>query len=412
MAKTVVIPAGGNFEKLVIVESRHEVSSGVFRRILSFVAVSGTDAPVSLVVAQNDLNSQSQLHVQSSAFVSRLADFSAPRLAVYGDRNPCSKDHNLKDADSAVQPAMTVAGVSLPQERAGARATATIFQVNDLKKYARGLSQADQKILRDLAKVGHGLARFEFSTARQIAVKQVGTALSAAVQIALEGGAPEAIEVLGARDFLVEYMMLAPNIVASVPKTDGVTVSEFPSGSEFPEDLVPVFPRAYNDWVARELKTGAVLRRFVGPTNRCDVCYEQPPSQEHLKHAGVFWSASASTVPTQTLRSQQGASAVYDTWLSRYLMGKSARKMLALLVQTSPAGVGERFVEQASAQGAFIGDVFCPAMEGYKVKLQERREKTIATLNEWNGWNEKILTDAAKAAGAYKRTWYQDLWKK
>src|SRR5690606_6607505 len=98
-----------------------------------------------------------------------------------------------------------------------------------------------------------------------------------------ESSALEPIEVYGARDFLVEYMRLAPSTVASVSIGERTVVKSFPFGSEFPEGLVPVFSRAYNEWVEKTLASGAVLRRYVGPVNRCDLCYQEPPARDRLK---------------------------------------------------------------------------------------------------------------------------------
>src|SRR5690606_22250414 len=120
------------------------------------------------------------------------------------------------------------------------------------------------------------------------------------------------------------------------------TAVAFPTGVELPHEVSSVFPHVYNDWVARQIKDAkgsGLVRRFIGPVNRCDLCYEQPPAAESLAAAGVFWASNAPSAPTETLRGRSHASKHaaatpglqgYDTWLTRHLFAKKPKATLTM----------------------------------------------------------------------------------
>jgi hypothetical protein len=408
-AETVVIPAGGSFDKLVVVEARQQVQPEKARRIISIIPGGILTGPVSLYVAQKNLAEPEQIQTGTATWLAGLADFSAPRLAVYDDRNPCVReDSKPEDGAKAKQPTMSVAGVpSLPGDPE-ATAEAVLVSVPGLKKQSRGLSPADVALLTELGNKGYALIRVTFKSGGR---KQAQAMLGAALQLAVESvSAAPKIDINGSREFLVERYFLGPETAESLP---GLPMSRFPTGTELPHETAAVWPQAYHAWVAGELKSGNGIARFAGPVNRCDVCYQQPLTADQLKAAGVFWSTGVSARHAGNLRSKAAPAATgYDTWLTRHLVRKKARVMLTLISDVTPATISAQFVEQGSVQRPFHGEIFCPAMDGYQKSLRERREKTIAALNGLSSWTEKDLAEAYAGSGGKGSTWYQDHFQK
>lgn len=397
--ETVIFAGNTTFDRLVLVEARQQK-----RRILTLIPAGSFRSAFSLVIAQKNLKDKDQVHSGASDFLTALAEFSSPRLAVYSDKNPCIRDDSPKDAGESKKPTMSVAGLPYLKAGTGSDVKFEILNIKD-RSWAnglKGLSPADKSALKVLASGGYGVVRVGFNPGKE---KSKPAVLQKAVQIAWESETDRQSTVIhGKNAVLVERFFLGSE---SVERPTEGSATLFPTGVELPHEAAAVFPSVYQDWQSAVLAKNGMVRGYSGPVNRCDVCYERPPEGEQLRQAGVFW---ASTTPpdSASLRVKPVGVAVSETYLSRHLFKKNAGNPLVIGTTVEKASVNNGFVEQGSVQKPFLGEIFCPAMEGYQKLLTERREKTVAALNELSGWNEKKLTSVSTEAGVLRASWYQD----
>jgi len=400
-ADTVVFLAQANLERLVMIEARQE-----HRRLLTIVPVGAFKRGFSLFIAQKHLANKDQLRSAVAAFLPSIFEFSSPRLAIYEDRNPCSDG----DESKSNKPTISVAGMPFFELDSEALAVFEILNVNKRMpaKTTSGLSRQEVAELTALGKAGYGIVKVTYTPSKE---SSKAVKVMPALHLAWEdSSAPLRSLVVGKLNTIVERLYLSPE---SVEVLDGVQLSSFPTGIELPPEAAAVFPSIYTDWAAAVLAKEQVIRGFTGPTNRCELCYDKPPTLEVLRSAGVFWQPKLPDVNPSILRGQKvdTPSPALDTWLSRHILQKPKNKQLLISGRIERSSVGRSFIEQGSVQRPFLGEIFCPAMEGYKKSLIEQRKKTIVALNSLSGWNEEKLKTRTGNVGAVRPTWFQEHWE-
>jgi hypothetical protein len=397
---TVVFLAQADLERLVMVEARHEQ-----KRLLSLIPVGAFKQNFTLYIAQKNLVGKDQVRTGGANFLPAVFEFSSPRLAVYTDKNPCSDGASNKDQ----QPTASVAGVPFFKIDAGSTAKNELINLNK-KSLLPGLSKEESAELQRLAKAGFGVLRVTFFPSKESSGKiKVMPALHLAWE---DANKTYSSRVIGKQGAVIERLFLSPETVEIL---GNATLTSFPTGIELPHEAAAVFPSIYTDWAASVLAKDEVIRAYAGPVNRCELCFDKPLSSEVLHNAGVFWQTKTSGVNPTILRGRAidgPAGQAMDTWLSRHLLKKMKNQPLDFVATYEGSSVSRSFVEQGSVERPFLGEIICPAMEGYQKKLAERREKTLAALNSLNGWNEQKLKTKTDDAGVVRPSWFQEHWEK
>ena len=397
---TVVFLAQADLERLVMVEARQEQ-----KRLLSVIPVGAFKQNFTLYIAQKNLVGKDQARTGGANFLPALFEFSSPRLAVYTDKNPCSDGSVNKDQ----QPTASVAGLPFFSIDAGATAKNELINLSK-KSPLPGLSKDELAELQRLANAGFGVLKVTFVPSKDSSGKiKVMPALHLAWE---DANKTYGSRVIGKHGAVVERLFLSPETVEIL---GNATLTSFPTGIELPSEAAAVFPSIYTDWAASVLAKDEVIRAYTGPVNRCEICFDKPPSSEVLHNAGVFWQTKTSGVNPTTLRGRTidgPAGQALDTWLSRHLLKKVKNQALTFTATYDSSSVSRSFVEQGSVERPFLGEINCPAMEGYQKKLSERREKTLMALNSLNGWNEQKLKTKNDDAGVVRPSWFQDHWEK
>jgi hypothetical protein len=406
-ADTVVFLAQSDLERLVMIEARHEQ-----RRLLTIVPVGKFQKSFSLYIAQKKLAAKDQVRTASASFLPSLFEFSSPRLAVYADKNPCSQNAEQKNDQANDQASVSVAG--MPFFKIDTGATATFDLLSPAKKAfspnLSGLSKTEKDQITALAKAGFGIVQISFKP-----TKESGSSVRVmpAFNLAWEDTAPiHRSQIVGKHSAIVDRLFLAPEAVELL---ENVEMASFPTGIELPHEAAAVFPSIYNDWAAGVLAKGHVIKGYAGPVNRCELCYDKPPSAEVLHNAGVFWQAKVPDVNPANLRSKKmeaPSGSALDTWISRHVFKKSKVTPLRISAKTERSSVTHSFVEQGSVERPFLGEILCPAMDGYQKQLVERRSKTLIALNSLSGWNEEKLSAKTDDAGVVRPSWFQEHWQK
>jgi hypothetical protein len=397
---TVVFLAQADLERLVMVEARQEQ-----KRLLSVVPVGRFKKSFNIYIAQKNLVSKDQARTGGANFLPALFEFTAPRLAVYSDKNPCSDGTGSKEQ----QPMISVAGI--PFFKIDAGSTAKYEVLNPSKKMLlTGLSKQEQDVLQALANVGFGIVQATFVPSME---SSDSVKVMPALHLAWEdANKAYSSQIVGKHGAVVERLFLSPE---SVEVLGNVKLTSFPTGIELPPEAADVFPSIYTDWAAGVLAKEEVIKAYTGPLNRCELCYEKPPTSDVLHNAGVFWQTKTAGANPTTLRGRTidgPAGQALETWLSRHLLKKTKNKDLLFSATYEGASVSRSFVEQGSVERPFLGEIICPAMEGYQKKLTERREKTLVALNALNGWNEQKLKTKTDDAGVVRPSWFQEHWEK
>ncbi len=400
---TVVFLGQSDLERLVMIEARQDQ-----RRLLTLVPVGAFKQSFKLFIAHKKLTAKDQVRSGSASFLPALFEFSSPRLAVYSDTNPCVDGKAIKNE----QASRSVAGI--PFFKIDGGATAKFEVINLTKKSPSSILSAltipEKTQISVLAKAGYGILQVTFAPSKESS----GTVkVMPALHIAWEDPTPgHRSQVVGKHGAIVDRLFLAPQTVETL---HNVTLTSFPTGIELPAEAAAVFPSLYTDWAAGVLAKEQVIRGYSGPLNRCELCYEKPPTLEVLQSAGVFWPTNLPAVNPATLRGQKAdapSGPAGDTWLSRHVLKKQKLKPLAIATVSEGSSVARSFVEQGSVERPFLGEILCPAMEGYQKTLSARREKNLVALNALNGWNEDKLKTKTDDAGVIRPSWFQQHFEK
>jgi hypothetical protein len=181
----------------------------------------------------------------------------------------------------------------------------------------------------------------------------------------------------GEQDLIV--YVLSPKGRAEVINYRTVKV---PTGTEVPEFVKPEFGKFYQQTFQRayerENKKVAFLE-YAWDVSNCDPCSTEPPTQEELKSAGVFWLNDNNT---------------QSTFISRIHVRYARNNFPEDLVfqQTKNR---DNFQGRYVIRHPFKGNLTCAAGKRYQQALSTRQNKEFQNLANITGWN---INDIRKQA--------------
>ena len=378
-----------------------------------------------------------QVHIGKRATIDKLDAFSQPRLVEYFDPNPCETPVELSPMPQAALPA-PAARKSVRRERGDANLGVTVedkFKVNEYEivilsaKESNGLETWLRRSGYNIPKGASELLspyikqQLKFFVAK-IDLKEfnkIGGNLLRPIQIAFQSPKfmlPIRLGMINSRgeQDLVVYI-LSPKGRAELTNYRTVKI---PTGSEIPEYIKNEFGEFYQATFQKvyeqEQKKVAFLE-YAWDTANCDPCSTEPPSQEELKEAGVFWfgnpNPSVNPSPAWRRRMQSNSNTFITRLHVRYTRNKFPEDLMF-----QETGNQENFQGRYVMNHPFKGDTSCAAGVKYRQTLRPRLEKEASQLASLTGWsirdiNSKIDFSIAqpKISGSTDMFW-QDVWGK
>lgn len=375
-----------------------------------------------MVVPVPVILTEKQVHVGESKILTRLDEFSAPRLVEYFDVDPCNTinplsgllgvQNNIFGESPAAAPAKRTEadlGVTIEEQFSVGEYDILILSAKESDGLETWLIQNNYKIPKGakellqpyikqnlkffVAKVN--LEEFDnsgFEKLRPISIAFESPKFVLPIRLGM-------MNANGDQDLIV--YLLSPN--GQVELTNYRTV-KVPSDSELPEfvkkDFKDFYTAMFQTAYEKENRQVAFLE-YAWDMSSCDPCSAEPLNQDELKDAGVFWLDQQNP---NNIRG--GNSNVFITRLHvRYSRDRFPEdlKFLATSDRTNFQG---RYI----IRHPFKGDLSCEAGKRYLWSLRERQTTEAKTLANLTGWNLKDIRDRLKLADAEPVQWWDNLW--
>jgi hypothetical protein len=185
---------------------------------------------------------------------------------------------------------------------------------------------------------------------------------------------------------LVAYI-LSPK--GQVELTNYRTV-KIPTGNEIPEFVKNEFGEFYRATFQkiyeRENKKVAFLE-YAWDVSSCDPCSTEPPNQQELKDAGVFWLADGNTRSGNLLPPARRLPPAYQGTFITRLHVRYTRNKFPEDLMFQETGNRENFQGRYVMNHPFTGNLSCEAGKKYRRTLRPRLEKEAGTLASLTGWS-------------------------
>ncbi|MEM8637900.1 MAG: DUF2330 domain-containing protein [Cyanobacteria bacterium P01_G01_bin.54] len=375
---------------------------------------------------------EEQVNVGEPKIISRLDEFSAPRLVEYFDGNPCEVYFSGSPARSALEDAIpetaaierdreTSLGVTIEasfsvgeydililsaQESTGLE---TWLRENDYN-IPRGASQVLQPYIRQefkffVAKVN--LAEFDrsaFQSLRPLQIAYESPRFMLPIRLGM-------LNAKGEQDLIV--YILTPSGRVEVSNYRTVPIASNVNIPEFVEDEFGVFYKAMFQKSYETEKKEVAFLEYAWDMAWCDPCAANPLTPEELRQAGVFWLGNNSGDPGRRIQPTPGPQNVYITRLHvRYARNKFPEDL-----GFQATGNRENYQGRYVIQRPYRGEMNCDAAADYRNQVRDRQEQELDTVVQLTGWNKSDLRAKVDWLDEPKpepnnRPWWRDIWNR
>lgn len=373
---------------------------------------------------------EDQVNVGDPKVLTRLDEFSAPRLVEYFDSNPCdvqfydalpssasgaprrSRVTESAEQDDAlgvtIEERFTVGEYDIlvlsAEESTGLE---TWLQQNDYN-IPNGASQVLRPYIRQefkffVAKVN--LEKFEqsdFQSLRPLMIAYESPRFMLPIRLGM-------LNAKGDQDLIAYILTPSGRVEVSnyrtVPISSNVNVPEFVE-DEFGSFYQAMFQKSYED----QNKEVAFLE-YAWDMAWCDPCAANPLTPEELKAAGVFWlKGNNNNVSDRRLPPQPGPQNVYITRLHvRYARNKFPEDL-----SFQATGNRENYQGRYVIQRPYRGEMECDAASGYRRAVRDRQNQELDTVVKLTGWQKSDLRRKvdwlAEPRNKPNRPWWRDIW--
>jgi len=381
-----------------------------------------------MVVPVPTLLTEEQVRVGDPEIITRLDKFSAPRLVEYFDSNPCEvrafNDRLLgrqqSVLESAAVPAPTAAadlGVTVEAEFTVGEYDIVILSAKESKGLETWLRQNKYKLPRGAREllapyIRQNMKFFvakvnleEFAASESQKLRPLMMAFeSPKFMLPIRLGM---LNANGPQDLLV--YLLSPN--GQVELTNYRTV-KVPSDAEIPEYIkadaeFPNFYKAmFGNAYEREGKNAAFLE-YAWDIAKCDPCTSEPPSQEELRKAGVFWLSNPNSNPNGRFFGGPGGQTYITRLHVRYTRDKFPQDLIFQETNNRESFSGRYIIRHP-----FRGEANCDAAAAYRRQTRDRQEKEILTLAQLTDWSPDEIRDRVDLIGLNpdSQPWWRNIW--
>lgn len=400
------------------------------KTILTFTAVLGPASKESawlLPVAQG-VDARS-FNVGDAGLVESLDRFTAARLIVARDENPCQgpptptprAPTGTEDGDQRIGYTYVVGAKDLPQFGSGDYDVSVLSTADSarvatwLGKQGYKLSAAQKATLAAAVKT-----KTRFALARiKLSPKELATSVALKpLQVAYESSAetlPIAFGSTSPSDTSVRLYLLGAK-----GRTDleGISTVRFPAGAALPLAVKDELAKVYEAIIAHGAAKSRPLAtlEYAGDLGFCEPCVDEPPSVDTLRKLGVFWLKGISSPKKDVRRVRPAiADASGAVFVARWRLAFDAKGLKAdpKLVVTSDRN---EFHPRLAADEAHPGGAStCEGATEYAQRVTDRQRLAIAKLAELTGWNatrlERTLGSPFEGQAPAK-SWVDELWNR
>lgn len=348
--------------------------------------------PVPVVLQKSDIR------VVDQSVFQKLNDYSAPRLVEYFDQNPCNKNEAYKELSSAkaLDSENVTAGASIAKRKYGVTIEAQylVGEYDILILSARQSGGLKQWLLQNGYKIPEAAEEVLAPYIRSNMKFFVAKVNRQHIQNG-QGNYLRPIQIsFSSPKFMLPIRLGMANgdgdqdlVVYSFTKTGRVECVnyrnvEMPTGNKIPLFVKDNFDKFYNSVFAgkwsREGKNIGLLEYAwdVSPVNymKCDPCVGNPPSQQDLVQAGVWWLGR---LPADYMdEAYDGNQQTYFTRMHFRYNRKNFPQDLVFQVTPNTQNFQARYVVTHPA----TGDFSCEEGKRYLRELKNRRRQELREL--------------------------------
>lgn len=373
---------------------------------------------------------EDQVNVGDPKILTRLDEFSAPRLVEYFDSNPCEvylyedraalpSGAPLRSLETAAEQLDDALGVTVEERFTVGEYDILVLSAEESTGLETWLQQNDYNIPNGASQVLRPYIRqdFKFFVAKVNLDKFEESDFQALRPLMIAYESPRfmlpirlgMLNAKGDQDLIVYILTPSGRVEVSnyrtVPISSNVNVPEFVE-DEFGSFYQAMFQKSYED----QNKEVAFLE-YAWDMAWCDPCAANPLTPEELRGAGVFWLKGNSNVSDRRLPPQPGPQNVYITRLHvRYSRNKFPED---LSFQTT--GNRENYQGRYVIQRPYRGEMECDAATDYRRMVRDRQNQEIATVAKLTGWKKSDLRRKvdwlAEPQTKPNRPWWRDIWR-
>ncbi len=382
-----------------------------------------------LVVPVPTLLTEEQVRVGKPEIITRIDQFSAPRLVEYFDGNPCEVGRQLRSGFPASAPAAR-SGVSARQEAADLGVTVeaeftvgeydiVILSARESKGLETWLRQNKYKIpkgARDLLApyIRQNMKFFvakvnleEFAASETQKLRPLMMAFeSPKFMLPIRLGT---LNATGPQDLLVYLLSPKGRVELTNYRTakvaSGVEIPEYiQTDGEFPDFYRAMFQKDYE----RQGRNAAFLE-YAWDMSNCDPCTANPLNPQELRDAGVFWlDRQPAAARSNSGFRWPGPTQVYITRLHvRYTRDKFPQDLT--FQETANR---ENFQGRYIIRHPYRGEASCSAAAAYRRQVRDRQEREVLTLAKLTDWSIAEIRQRVDfmSLNASQEPWWRNIW--
>ncbi|MGH7948922.1 MAG: DUF2330 domain-containing protein [Candidatus Binataceae bacterium] len=389
----------------------------------------GEPAEFALVVPVPTVLKQGQVHIGDRELLRKLDSYSAPRLFVYFDPDPCAMPQPMtlmeKSADAVGGGASSdpdgnarSLGVSIEAQYTVGEYDIVILSAKDSNGLETWLIQSGYRIPRGAREALRPYIKqdMKFFVAKVNLGEQKRTGLSYLRPLQFAFESPKfmlpvrlgMINAQGPQDLVIYVLTRDGRVEATNYRTENL-----PTGADLPEyvrDEFGNFYKAMFGQLAARSSMSTMFTEYVWNMGWCDPCAGPPLSAQELKNLGVFWLDDDAGVRPMIYPPTPGPVPVMVTRLHVRYTRDSFPEDPVFQETRDLESYQARYVLRHAWKGSRDA---CPAAKPYFREVERRRVREAETLASLTGWNLNEVTRkaGANAAGGASQPWWESIWE-
>lgn len=348
-------------------------------------------------------------NIGTAGLLAALDQYTAPRLVLTSDPDPCS--------DAQVSGARIIA-VKDKTSFSDGDYDIKVLSVADSKRVAASLERQGFKLSSgDKTRIAAEIKRERIFAVVSITRLSESSMLKP-VQVAYDDAQGDLPLTFGAGTMGASTLQLYVITRQGRGELKGFKTSRFPAGETVParvQDNVTRVFEAIALHAVRDAKEPTARLEYAGDLGFCDPCAADAPTVDVLRKLGVFWLDGVSQPPKQSQRIKAAvADATGKAFVTRWQLSYDAKRLTKEPALTVSDDKNE-FQSRLEARAAYrpLKDApLCDAAQTWSERLAQRDDTATAKLAELTGWNPVKLREALRRnAGAEDHSWVDELWK-
>jgi hypothetical protein len=363
----------------------------------------GDPKEFALVVSVPTFLEKDQIHVGDPAMITRVDEYSAPRLVEYFDPDPCQPsaahlDRNAMGPSSGAfskdkKELAKAKGVTIEAEYTVGEYDILLLSADQSNGLQEWLNESGYKVPEGAAPVlqGYLKQKMKFFVAKVNLKEHArnGFTFLRPLQIAFDSPKfmlPIRLETLNAQgDQELFVFGITPR--GRIETTNYRTV-KIPESANVPLYIRDDFSNFYQSFFATQMETnqkGSVFLEHAWNMSWCDPCSVPPLTSEELKKLSVFWTNSPSPITGGASR-YQAISTPPQAFITRLHVRYNSTTFPEDLMFQETADQ-TNFQSRFVINHPWVGTGQCPSADLYRKQLPTRFHEEALTLSKLTGWD-------------------------